>query len=152
MYHLFISLEHLTNTSQILGLHLGKSEQRGSCTRSACKTIATCGLKHVLHTSSESSSTERVQEDRVTESLAWYVVFEREFQSNHFPRVVTRMSLSNTQITSISYLQHKKITRTSTLKCPLKCYEKLNSRFALEHRYFTSASILSVGGCELASL
>ena len=89
MYHLFISLEHLTNTSQILGLHLGKSEQRGSCTRSAGKTIKTCGLEHVLHTSSESSSIERVQEDRVTESLA---------------------------------------------------------------RNFTSASIVSVGGCELASL
>ena len=36
-----------------------------------------------------------------------YVVFERkarEFQSNHFPRFVTRMSLSNTSITSITHL------------------------------------------------
>ena len=35
---------------------------------------------------------------------------------------------------SLSY-RTRKITRTYTLKCPLKGYEKLNSRFALEHRF-----------------
>ncbi len=35
---------------------------------------------------------------------------------------------------SLSY-RTRKITRTYTLKCPLKRYEKLNSRFALEHRF-----------------
>ena len=45
-----------------------------------------------------------------------YVVFEREareFQSNHFPRFVSRMSLSNTSITSITHLQHKNHSQTN---------------------------------------
>ena len=33
----------------------------------------------------------------------------------------------------ISHLYYKEITRTPTLECTLECYEKLNSRFALEH-------------------
>ena len=34
-----------------------------------------------------------------------------------------------------THLYHKRITRTVTLKCTLKYYEILNSRFALENRY-----------------
>ena len=50
--------------------------------------------------------TDKVEENSCLR-VAPYVVFEREareFQSNHFPRFVTRMSLSNTSITSITHL------------------------------------------------
>ena len=40
-----------------------------------------------------------------------------------------------TQITCVTHLYHKKITRIPTLKCTFDNYKILNSRFALEHRY-----------------
>ena len=57
-----------------------------------------------------------------------YVVFERTFSCYHE---------NNTQITCITHLYYQKITPTRTLKCTLECDEKLNSLFALEHRYLS---------------
>ena len=66
-----------------------------------------------------------------------YVVFE--FNHIAFPcyhknnTQITRMSL-----VSLIYITTK-ITPTPTLKFTLECYEKLNSRFALEHRDLTTS-------------
>ena len=77
---------------------------------------------------------------RVSRVFAWiflvmvgtYVVFEseaREFQ------LCLYISHYHENITAIIHLYYKEITRTPTLECTLECYEKLNSRCALEHRY-----------------
>ena len=68
------------------------------------------------------------------QAVSMYVVFEREARELTF----SCFHQSITCVTSIIYITHlyqKKITRTRNAQMPFECYEILNSRFALEHRY-----------------
>ena len=75
-----------------------------------------------------------------------YVVFERGVRAwcssvkrenlTHF-HILTFSCFNYVKRISLASLTHatKKSLEHATLKCTLKCYVKLNSRFALEHRY-----------------
>ena len=128
--------------------------------RAVTKQIRAIRLEKKRHTASKALSGGRAEDSlsplRWWEILKSYVVFKRENSLSHvFTRlsivslshVFTRLSIvslshaftrlsivSLLSFVSLIYIRRKSFEHAS-LKCTLKCFVKLNSRFALEHRY-----------------
>ena len=83
--------------------------------------------------------------DMVTSIGAKYVVFEREAREffNHIPQII-RISLYHSLVSLYTYEYCLCYSLKSLLRCTLECYDILNSRFALEHRYNKTGAQVSL--------